>query len=198
MTRQATAQKKLMTPEEYLAFERASPEKHEYYRGEIFAMAGGSEQHSAISANVIGELYGALRHPPCRVYTSDLRVKVPATGLYTYPDASVVCGGPEFHDEHRDTLLNPRVIFEVLSPSTESYDRGEKFDNYASIPSLVDYVLVSQDEKLVEHYTRRPDGWLLRRLRGGETLHLASIGCEIAVNDLYSRVFEAPETAGQE
>jgi Uma2 family endonuclease len=192
MVRQATSQK-LMTPEEYLTFERASDGKHEYYRGETFAMSGGTPAHSLIAMNLARELGNALRRSPCQVHSSDLRIRVSATGLYTYPDLSVVCGGLEFDDEHHDTLLNPRVIFEVLSPSTESYDRGKKFENYRMISSLMDYVLVRQDEAVVEHYARQQDGWLLRTLRAGDTLRLESIGCEAAVDEIYLKVFETRE-----
>src|SRR5262245_50639784 len=121
------AQKARMTAEEYLAFERASEQKHEYADGEIFAMSGGTYEHGLIAGNVLGELRGALLERPCTVQGSDVRVKAVATKRYLYPDVSVVCGRPVFEDETRDTLLNPRVIVEVLSDSTERYDRGDKF-----------------------------------------------------------------------
>src|SRR5580698_2706245 len=120
------AQKRSWTPDEYLAMERSSPEKHEYCDGEVFAMAGASEKHNLIVANVVGELRNLLRRRPCKVYPSDMRVKIPATGLYTYPDASIVCHRPAFEDDTADTLLNPQAIVEVLSDSTEDYDRGTK------------------------------------------------------------------------
>jgi Uma2 family endonuclease len=184
------AQKRKWTPAEYLAAERSSPLKHEYCDGEMFAMAGATEAHNLIVANVVGELRSALRQRPCKVYPSDMRVKIPATGLYTYPHASGVCHRPEFEDDEADTLLNPQVIFEVLSDSTEDYDRGTKFKNYRSIPSLRDYVLVSQAEVLVEHFVRQPDGsWLLREHRAGAQVELASIGCTVAVDELYLKVF---------
>jgi Uma2 family endonuclease len=137
-------------------------------------MAGASEAHNLIVTNVVGELRSALRSRPCKVYPSEMRVKIPATSLYTYADASVTCDRPSFEDDKVDTLLNPQAIFEVLSESTEDYDRGTKFKNYRSIPSLNDYV--SQDEVLIEHFVRQPDGsWLLRERHAGEALELTSI-----------------------
>ena len=184
------ARKTTWTPEEYLAWERSSDEKHEYFDGEVFAMAGASEEHNLIVTNIVATLWIALRQRPCKVYPSDLRVKIPSTGLYTYPDASVLCDRPEFEDDAADTLLNPQVIFEVLSEFTEDYDRGTKFKHYRSIPSFREYVLVSQTEILVEHSTRQDDGsWLLRDHHAGGRLVLASTGCEIAVDELYLKVF---------
>ena len=187
-----TAAKKIRTPEEYLAGERSSSEKHEFFDGEIFAMAGASFEHNKIVANLVGELRSALRHRPCDVTPSDLRVKVPATGLYTYPDVTVLCGEPLFEDEARDTLLNPTVLVEVLSDSTEGYDRGKKFRNYRSITTFREYVLVAQDMMSVERYTRGDDGvWSLHERGPGEQLVLASLGCEIAVDEIYLKVFPA-------
>src|SRR5687768_7010868 len=143
------ALKTKMTPEEYLAFERASQEKHEYVNGEVFAMSGGTIEHSLISGNIVRELGVALRHKPCDVLNADMRVKIEATGSYLYPDASVVCGGARLADGKRDNLLNPQVVFEVLSRSSEEYDRGVKFAQYRTLPSLADYVLVSQTEMKV-------------------------------------------------
>jgi Uma2 family endonuclease len=184
--------KLMMTPDEYLAMERSSLEKHEYCDGEVFAMAGASKEHNLIVGNVVTALNNALRRRPCEVYPSDMRVKIPATGLYTYPDASVACHRPAFEDDTADTLLNPQVIVEVLSDSTEDYDRGTKFKNYRTIPSFVDYVLVSQAEVLVEHHVRQPDGsWLMREHRAGGRVELVSIGCGIDVDDLYLKVFSA-------
>jgi Uma2 family endonuclease len=187
------AGKKTWTPEEYLAWERRQPEKHEFHGGEVFAMAGATSEHNQIVANVLGELRSALRQKPCRVFASDLRVTVPATGLYTYPDASVVCGRPELEDDTLDTLLNPLVLVEVLSESTEDYDRGTKFTNYRTIPSFRDYVLISTDKVLVEYHTRQSDGsWLLREYRAGQRFRLESVGCELAVDELYLKVFDLP------
>ncbi|WP_437520866.1 Uma2 family endonuclease [Sorangium sp. So ce726] len=182
-----------LSPEEYLALERSSEVKHEYAGGEVFAMSGGTREHSLIAANVVGELRSSLRARPCEAHASDLRIKNVTTGRYVYPDASVVCGQPLFEDEHRDTLLNPTAVFEVLSDSSESYDRGGKFALYRGIPSIADYVLLSQKQVEVEHFRRQPDGtWLLRVLGPGERLQIASIGCDLAVDELYLKVFARP------
>jgi Uma2 family endonuclease len=181
---------KKWTPEEYLRAERSASQKHAYFGGEIFAMAGCTERHDTITANVTTALGNALRGGPCRPHTSDMRIHIPATGLYTYSDGLVVCGA-QFTDQTRDTLINPAVIFEVLSDSTEGYDRGRKFDNYRSIPSLMDYVLVSQDEVLVEHFVRQEDGtWNLRVLRTEQRLRLTGVAIEIPVEDLYLWAFD--------
>lgn len=187
----ATAAKPRITVKEYLALERNSPDtKHEYFGGEIFAMAGASADHNLIVGNIIGELRNRLKGKPCRCYPSDLRVKIPATGLYTYPDAVVVCGTPEFEDAELDTLLNPTVVFEVLSPATEAYDRGKKSQNYRSLESLREYVLVWQDQIRAEHYVRRGDGqWLLTETgRREAVLNLESIGCTLPLAEVYDRV----------
>jgi Uma2 family endonuclease len=182
-----------VSPEEYLALERSSEVKHEYAGGEVFAMSGGTREHSLIAANVVGELRGALRARPCEAHASDLRIKNVTMGRYVYPDASVVCGQPLFEDEHRDTLLNPTAVFEVLSDSSESYDRGGKFALYRGIPSIADYILLSQKQVEAEHFRRQPDGtWLLRVLGPGERLQIASIGCDLAVDELYLKVFARP------
>jgi Uma2 family endonuclease len=178
------------TPEDYLRAERSASQKHEYFGGEIFAMAGCTERHDTITANVTTALGNARRGGPCRPHTSDMRIHIPTTGLYTYSDGLVVCGA-QFTDPTRDTLTNPAVIFEVLSDSTEGHDRGRKFDNYRSIPSLMDYVLVSQHEILVEHFVRQDDGtWNLRVLRAGQTLRLTGVAITIPVDDLYLWAFD--------
>jgi Uma2 family endonuclease len=180
-----------VTPEEYLAFERASEQKHEYADGEIFARAGGTREHNLIAANALGELSSALLEGPCEVYGSDQKIVTPAA-KYHYPDVSVACG-PTFEDATRDAMRNPKVVVEVLSDSTERDDRGDKFASYRAIPSFVEYVLVSQTAALVEHYRRLPDGtWLYRTLGPGEVLALPSLGCEIPVDRLYLKVFPAP------
>jgi Uma2 family endonuclease len=179
-----------LTPEEYLAWERAQPEKHAYYQGEVFAMAGASRAHNRLVFNIIAVLGPALRGRPCQGYPSDMRVRVTTTGLYTYPDVTVVCGKPELED---DTLLNPQVVFEVVSPSTEGYDRGEKFWQYQSIPSFREYVLVSQHKVHVDHFVKRPDGWwLLRSLGPGETIDLSSVGCSLPLDEVYLEVLAPP------
>ncbi|WP_437284427.1 Uma2 family endonuclease [Sorangium sp. So ce406] len=185
-----------LSPEEYLAIERSSELKHEYADGEVFAMSGGTREHSLIAANVVGELRSALRAHPCEAHASDLRIKSVTANRYVYPDASVVCGQPLFEDERRDTLLNPTAVFEVLSESSERYDRGDKFALYRGIPSITDYVLLSQLHVEIEHFCRQPDGtWLLRVLGPGEQLQLASIGCDLAVDELYLKVFARPADA---
>lgn len=182
-----------ISAEEYLELERAAGERHELIDGEIFAMSGGSREHSLIALNIGSELRAALRPKPCEVFTSDLRIRIEATNRYTYADVTVGCGPPLFLDEKRDTLLNPIAVFEVLSDSTESYDRGDKFASYRTIPSLQEYVLVSQKQELVEHFHRQPDGsWLLRVSGAGESVALPSLACELAVDEIYFKVFAAP------
>jgi Uma2 family endonuclease len=179
-----------ITSAEYLARERQSETKSEYFDGEIFAMAGASPEHVLIVTNVAGELRAQLRPRDCRVYSTDLRVKVSATGLYTYPDVIVVCGEPRFDDEQRDTLTNPMVIVEVLSPSTQDYDRGAKFEQYRTIPSFTEYVLIAQDKFHVEHCMRQPDGrWMLAETnRVEDRIQLESIGAALALQDVYEKV----------
>ena len=188
----AAAQRLKMTPEEYLAFERASEERHEYADGEVFAMAGCSRKHSLAAQNVARELGNALLDGPCEVHGSDMKIRAAQPTRYHYADASVACGQPLFEDDAEDVLLNPKLVVEVLSKSTERYDRGDKFESYRSIASLTDYVLVSQKAVLVEHYHRLADGtWNYRALGPGERLGLASLGCEIEVDRIYLKVFAA-------
>lgn len=200
------------TIEEYLAFERESEERHEYLDGQIYAMAGESTQHADISVNVVSELRSQLKGTPCRVWTKDTKVlSGPAIktyrstkGLFSYPDLVVVCGEPQFLDEHQDGLLNPTVIIEVLSPSTESFDRGEKFRRYRThVASLTDYVQVSQALPLIEHFRRQPnDEWVLSTVSAMDSsLHLASIDCTLQLSEVYDRVSfpeETPETSSPE
>ncbi len=179
-----------LTPEEYLAIERKAEYKSEYFNGEMFAMAGASERHVLIVTNVVAELRGQLRRRPCTVYSTDLRVRVSPTGLYTYPDIVVVCGQPQFADDQRDTLLNPTLIVEVLSESSKDYDRGGKFEHYRSLASLNEYVLIAQDKHHVEHFVRQPDNrWLLSETNWLEdTIHLSSIDCDLALIEVYDKV----------
>ena len=179
-----------LTPEEYLAFEREADVKHEYYAGEIFAFAGASRQHNLIVANVIRELGTEVRGRPCEVYPSDMRVRVSPTGLYTYPDVTVVCGEARFVDDQSDTLLNPTVIVEVLSPSTEEYDRAGKFEQYRKLDSLQAYLVIAQDRNHVEHWERQSDHqWLLTETDSIEdTIALPSIACRLSVADIYEKV----------
>ena len=186
----STRPKPFLTPEKYLASERAGDRKHEYYQGEVFAMVGASFEHVGITANLVASLHGQLQGRPCRVFLSDLRVKVSRTGLYTYPDVGVVCDEPEFDDDHNDTLLNPRVIIEVLSPSTESYDRGKKFAHYRTVETLTEYLLVSQDQPRIEQFVRQPNhDWLLHEATQlPETIHLPSIDCDLKLSDVYANI----------
>jgi Uma2 family endonuclease len=190
--------KPLLTPQEYLARERAAEFKSEYYRSEMFAMAGASWEHTLIKDNLAHMAMNQLHDGPCRVLTSDLRVKVDATGLYTYPDVIVVCDKPQFEDKMFDTLLNPLCLVEVLSDSAEKYDRGAKSGRYRKMQSLQEYVLVAQDRPLAERYVRQPDGgWLLTEFRGlTQTFAFTSIPAKIALADIYRGV-EFLEDAGR-
>jgi Uma2 family endonuclease len=176
-----------ISPEEYLAAEREAQTKSEYLDGRVYAMAGASRAHNAIVANLIAALHPSLKVGPCRVYPSDLRIRVPATGLYTYPDVSVVCGDPELEDEHQDILLNPTLLIEVLSDSTERHDRGRKARHYRRIPSLQEYLLVAQAEPRVESYRRQGERqWVLTEaLALDATIELPSIGAILALGDVY-------------
>jgi Uma2 family endonuclease len=191
--------KRLLTPQEYLARERAAEFRSEFYRGEMFAMAGANDRHNLIAMSFGASLLPASRARGCKVFGSDMKVRVAETGLYTYPDLSIACGEIQFQDEHRDVLLNPCVIVEVLSKSTERRDRGWKFDRYCELPSLVDYVLVSQDKRLVEHYIRQPhDEWKLQRLKEPDSvLRLTAVGCEVALRAIYADVEFGPEEPGE-
>jgi Uma2 family endonuclease len=179
-----------MTPEEYLALERKAKYKSEYLNGEIFAMSGASREHNLISVNIGAALHGQLRERRCEVYNSDMRVQVRSTGLYTYPDVVVVCGEPQFADAELDTLLNPTLIVEVLSPSTEDYDRGTKFEHYRTLTSLQEYVLVAQDRCHVVHYTRQADNtWILAETtRRDDQIFLPSIACHLSLAEVYAKV----------
>jgi len=180
---------KRYTPGEYLALERKAAFKSEYHDGFITAMAGTSRQHNLIALNLGGEIRSQLKDRPCEAYVSDMRVYIDRTGLYTYPDVVAVCGEPQFLDNEVDTLLNPTMIVEVLSPTTEDYDRGTKFLHYRRLPSLREYVLVSQDKVLVERFTRQGDDWLLTELTQiDDTLRLASIACELPLREIYAKV----------
>ena len=179
-----------VTEAEYLVGERAGAARHEYYNGKVYAMTGGTEPHNLIAGNALAALHAQLRQRPCRVYQSDMRVKVAATGLNTYPDVVVVCGRPEFADAARDTLTNPIVIVEVLSPSTERYDRGMKFQHYHTIETLQDYLMIAQDRPYIEHYARQATGdWLLREAAGlAAMLTIESISCTLTLADVYEKV----------
>lgn len=187
MSRQA---KTYITPEEYLAIERAAEYKNEYVNGEIFAMTGASRKHNLIAGNIFGELREQLKGKPCEVYPGEMRVKAPAARSYVYPDVVVVCGEPQFEDGYLDTLLNPTLVVEVLSKSTEPYNRLAKSAYYRTIESLTDYLLVAQEEYRVEQYVKQADGrWLLSDVRSLENaIELEGIGCSLALRDLYDRI----------
>ncbi len=190
------AAKLRMTAQEYLAFERASDEKHEFADGEIFAMSGGTYEHSVIAQAIGAVLRNAFVGRKCAVQNSDMKVHIPITGRYVYPDVAVVCGRPEFVDDSRDTLLNPRIIVEVLSPSSEAYDRGDKFTNYRKLASMNHYILAAQDKPFVEVYTRSENGvWELREYGPGSTIVLTSPECTLDVDQIYAGVFDAYDVA---
>lgn len=180
-----------ISAEEYLEFERSSEQRHEYFAGQVFPMPGVSREHSLIVTNLIVSLHSQLRGRPCEVYPSCMRLRIPATGLYTYPDVTVVCATPQLEDAHNDTLLNPTVLIEVLSPSTERYDRGRKAEHYRRIDSLQAHLSVSQEEPKIERYARHGDEqWLLTEAAGLEaSIELASIDCVLALGDVYDKVF---------
>jgi Uma2 family endonuclease len=179
-----------VTPEEYLALERASPYKSEYFDGELFAMTGASRRHNLISLNIGAELRAPLHDRPCEVYTNDMRVKVSSSGLYTYPDVVVVCEEPVFEDTAGDTLLNPILLVEVLSKSTADYDRGSKFEHYRTLVSLQEYLLVAQEKPHLMHYVRQSDlTWLLEETHESTgSVHLPSIRCDLALSEVYAKV----------
>lgn len=179
-----------VSEEEYLRLERAAEYKSEYVGGEIFAMAGGSSQHSELAANWIGEFKNKLRGRNCRVFMSDLRIRTSASGSYVYPDISVLCGKPDIHGPAGDVLINPTVVVEILSSLTADYDRGKKFEVYREIASLQDYILTHTDSPWVEHFHRQPDAsWIFREYRGLDSaVPIPSINCTVPLADLYAGV----------
>jgi len=182
--------KPYISPEEYLRLERQSEHKSEYVNGEIFAMTGASRKHNLVAGNVFREISQQLKSRQCEAYVGDMRVKVSATGLYTYPDVVVVCGEPEFEDKYVDTLLNPTLLVEVLSPSTERYDRIAKSSYYRTLDSLAEHLLVAQDEVRLEQYVKQPNGqWLLLECNSlDNVVELPSIGCSLTLGDVYDKV----------
>jgi Uma2 family endonuclease len=175
---------------QYLEYETKTGQRHEYSRGEVFAMVGSTPRHSLIATNFLGEARQRLLTKPCNAYNSDLRIKVQASGLYTYPDASIICGELQLDPEVPNTVLNPTVLVEVLSDSTEKYDRGEKAASYRTIPTLQALVLISQNRFLVECYARHPaGGWLLSEAtQWAESLELEAVGISIPLSELYRGV----------
>jgi len=202
----ATPQSRIyFTEEEYLAIERSSEERHEYIDGKIFAMAGENDEHGEIASNIFGHLFAQLQGKPCRARHENTKVRSgpePKSsrnpeGFYSYPDVLVVCGERKFHDKYRDVLLNPNVIFEVMSKSTEVFDRGEKFIRYRTwLPMLTNYILVAQGKPMIEHYRRQPNGdWTLSTVSGIEaTLKIESIGCSLRLSEVYDGVSFSGET----
>ena len=189
---------KRITPQEYLIRERQASTKSEFYRGEVVEMVRGTANHSLIAANFVGEVRNALKDKLCTVFNIDLRVQVQSTGLYTYPDATIVCGELEFDDDQRDTIINPTVIVEVLSDSTEKYDRGKKSNHYRQITSLKELILIAQDRPHVERFTRQPNGdWLFHEQKElSAEFELKSPGIFVAMSELYRGVkFDPTEEA---
>lgn len=187
--------KKKLTAAEYLANERQSEFRSEFFNGEVFAMTGASREHNRIKENLIGELFARLKGGPCQTFSSDQRVLVEATGLYTYPDIVLLCGPGLYDAADRDTLTNPIALIEIMSPSTQRYDRGAKFRNYQQIESMVEYVIVAQDEAVCERYVRQADGsWALVSFVGlGATLTFTSIKTSVPLADVYVGV-DFPES----
>jgi Uma2 family endonuclease len=196
---QATVRKPLfITAEEYLAREREAEFKSEYLNGEILAMAGASRPHNLIAGNIYAKLHAQLEHRSCNIYPSDMRLKVSSSGLYTYPDVMVVCGEEQFDDDEEDTLLNPALIVEVLSKSTERQARGAKFEHYSKLGSLQEYLLAAQHRPRLELFTKQSPGrWLLTEFESlDDVVKLTSINCELALKDVYLKVnFPEAETA---
>ena len=183
-----------LTPEEYIALERkeipgSEITRCEYIDGEIIAMSGASRAHNLITNNISGELRNILKSSGCEVYANEMRVSTPLTTSYFYPDVVVVCEEPRFEDDVFDTLLNPIILVEVLSPTTEVYDRGEKFEHYRQLTSLREYILVAQDKICVEHYRRQENDWIYTDFQNLEALlPLISIRCELPLVEVYDRV----------
>lgn len=188
------APKKVLTPEEYLAIERQAPYKSEFLNGKMFAMAGASRNHNAIKDNLVMEIGSRLKGGPCRTYSSDMRVKVIDTGLYTYPDITIVCGDAQLEDGQFDTLLNPRVIIEILSDSTESYCRGMKFRHYQRIESLQEYILVSQNEPVIDRFVRQSRwDWLSTTIVDlDKTLELVTVEVKLPLAEIYAGITFPP------
>jgi Uma2 family endonuclease len=186
----ANLKQRLFTPEEYLAVERMAESRSEYLEGMISAMVGASSAHSMITFNVSVALGKQLHGKPCRGFSSDMKVQTSDERLYAYPDLTIACGKLHFRDENKDVLLNPKVIIEVLSPSTEDYDRSKKFALYKRIESLTDYLLIAQDRPTIDHYRKNEEGdWLLRDTYGlGASVQIASIECALPLAEVYDGV----------
>ena len=182
------------TAEEYLTQERSASYKSEFHDGQIYAMTGASRKHNLITVNIARELSLQLKKRTCEAYSNDMRVKAAEAHSYYYPDIAVVCGTPQFEDAQVDTLLNPTLLIEVLSPSTEAYDRGGKFAHYRKIATLREYLLVSQDQPGIERYVRQGDVWILTEAVGLEAFApLESIGCVLSLREVYDKVLDDAE-----
>ncbi len=183
-------QLKFLTEEEYFAFEETSLEKHEYYNGEIFAMAGASIAHNQIVGNTLSDINQHLRNKNCQVFPSDLKIHIEANFLNTYPDLSIVCGQPQLYNNRTDTIINPSILIEVLSPSTKDYDRGSKFTLYREIPTLKEYILISSTEYRFEKFARQQDNtWHFSEVRTpDETIRIETIDFQIPLIELYRNV----------
>ncbi|HEY6345282.1 MAG TPA: Uma2 family endonuclease [Bryobacteraceae bacterium] len=194
----STHPRTLLTPQEYLEIERKAEFRSEYRAGEMFAMAGAREAHNLINGNAAGELRNQLRRTPCRVYSNEMRVLVPAADLYVYPDVVVVCDQPRFADEEFDTLLNPLVLVEVLSASTEAYDRGKKFEYYATLPSVREYLLLTTEYMHADLFTREAGGkWVVSSAsRAEDFIEFSSIPCRLSLRDAYEKVEFGTEPPG--
>lgn len=180
-----------ISEKEYLEQERKAEYKSEFYNGEIFAMAGATKEHNKIVGAIVGEIFNFLKGKGCSIFPSDLRLHNFENGLYTYPDVTIVCGEEKYLDDKFDTLTNPTVLFEVLSPATEDYDRGTKFKLYRSIPALQNYVVVSSTEYAAEVYTRNNDEWILTTAKDKDgTLYISAIDYTMKLSDIYAQISE--------
>lgn len=196
----AAEPKTFLTVQDYLEIERRSETKHEYVDGVVVAMVGASAEHNRIQSSVIAHLYPPLRQHGCEIFGGDMRVGIESLNLYTYPDLAIVCATPRFSSGAPEALLNPVLLVEILSPSTERYDRVKKFARYRQIPSLREYVLIAQDIPMIEHYVRQGDGtWLWSAVeRLEDTLALPTIGCALALAEVYEQVTFPPEETDEE
>ena len=187
-------QQRYYTPEEYLALERAAEFKSEYYEGQIFNMAGASDPHNVIAGNMIAALNIGLRGKPCKPRPSDAKVCSSDEGLFSYPDVTVVCGPPQFYDKTKDVIVNPKLLVEILSPSTEGTDRGKKFAKYKQLESFTDYLLVAQDEPQIDYFIKQSNGdWLQKSFRGMDAeIYIASLDCTLRLADIYDAVLFPP------
>ena len=181
--------RKLISVPEYLEIERTSEEKHEYYKGELFSMAGGKRVHAVIAGNILTKINNQIENKPCIAFGSDMKVQVKPDGLFTYPDISALCGEEKYLDAKEDTLLNPSLLIEVLSESTENYDRGKKFILYRELESLQEYVLVSSEYKKIEIYRRTANNqWLLSDVKEDEPVVFETIQCSVSLKEIYNKV----------